>query len=31
MAWELVRGDITRRIDGSYTLDAGRPATPDRT
>jgi hypothetical protein len=21
MAWELVRGDITRRIDGSYTLE----------
>ena len=27
MTWELVRGDITRRIDGSYTLEPvpGRP------
>ncbi len=27
MTWELVRGDITRRIDGSYTLEpvAGDP------
>jgi uncharacterized protein YndB with AHSA1/START domain len=30
MSWELVRGDIARRIDGSYTLDPV-PGTPDRT
>ena len=30
MTWELVRGDITRRIDGSYTLEPV-PGDPDRT
>jgi uncharacterized membrane protein len=30
MSWELVRGDITRRIDGSYTLEPV-PGHPDRT
>jgi hypothetical protein len=30
MSWELVRGDIARRIDGSYTLDPV-PGAPDRT
>jgi uncharacterized membrane protein len=30
MSWELVRGDIARRIDGSYTL-APIPGDPDRT
>jgi uncharacterized membrane protein len=30
MTWELVRGDITRRIDGSYTL-VPVPGHPDRT
>ena len=30
MTWELVRGDITRRIDGSYTLEPV-PGSPDRT
>ena len=30
MTWELVSGDITRRIDGSYTLEPV-PGAPDRT
>ncbi|HJR24123.1 MAG TPA: SRPBCC family protein [Acidimicrobiales bacterium] len=30
MTWELVRGDITRRIDGSYTLEPV-PGHPSRT
>lgn len=30
MSWELVRGDIARRIDGSYTLDPV-PGANDRT
>ncbi len=30
MTWELVRGDITRRIDGSYTLSSV-PGDPSRT
>ena len=30
MTWELVHGDITRRIDGSYTLEPV-PGDPDRT
>jgi uncharacterized membrane protein len=30
MSWELVRGDITRRIDGSYLLEPV-PGDPDRT
>lgn len=30
MSWELVRGDIARRIDGSYTLDPV-PGDPSRT
>jgi uncharacterized membrane protein len=30
MTWELVRGDITRRIDGSYTLEPV-PGAPERT
>lgn len=30
MSWELVRGDIARRIDGSYTLEPV-PDAPDRT
>ena len=30
MSWELVRGDISRRIDGSYTL-VPVPNDPDRT
>jgi uncharacterized membrane protein len=30
MTWELVRGDITRRFDGSYTLEPV-PGSPDRT
>jgi uncharacterized membrane protein len=30
MAWELVRGDIARRIDGSYTL-VPVPGDPERT
>lgn len=30
MSWELVRGDITRRIDGSYTL-VTVPGDPGRT
>lgn len=30
MSWELVRGDITRRIDGSYTLRPV-PGDPSRT
>jgi uncharacterized membrane protein len=30
MSWELVRGDIARRIDGSYTLEPV-PGHPDRT
>lgn len=30
MAWELVRGDIARRIDGSYTLEPV-PDDPSRT
>jgi carbon monoxide dehydrogenase subunit G len=30
MTWELVRGDIARRIDGSYTLEPV-PGAPDRT
>jgi uncharacterized membrane protein len=30
MSWELVRGDITRRIDGSYLLEPV-PGDPERT
>jgi uncharacterized membrane protein len=30
MSWELVRGDITRRIEGSYTLEPV-PGHPERT
>ena len=30
MSWELVRGDITRRIDGSYVLEPV-PGAPERT
>jgi uncharacterized membrane protein len=30
MSWELVRGDITRRIEGSYLLEPV-PGNPDRT